>query len=53
MFLLSLSLIKKGTQLIELGLKEKLKKANYFYLMEVAWNLAAYLMQIETLLDTL
>ena len=48
-------MIKKETQLLELRLQEekKLMKENYFYLMEVAWNLEAYLLQIETLLDTL
>ena len=39
-------MIKKETQLFELRLQEKLKKANYFYLMEVAWNLAAYLLSL-------
>ena len=39
-------MIKKETQLLELRLQEKLMKANYFYLMEVAWNLAAYLLSL-------
>ena len=36
-------MINKETILFELRLQEKLKKANYFYLMKDAWNLAAYL----------
>ena len=39
-------MIKKETQLLELRLQEKLMKANYFYLMEVASNLAAYLLSL-------
>ena len=40
-------MIKKETQLLELHLQEKkLMKANYFYLMEVALNLAAYLLRL-------
>ena len=39
-------MIKKETQLSELRLQEKLKKANCFHLMEVGWNLAAYLLSL-------
>ena len=40
-------MIKKETQLLEFRLQEtKLTKENYFYLMEVAWNLAAYLLSL-------
>ena len=39
-------MIKKETQSSKLRLQEKLKKENCFYLMEVSWNLAAYLLRL-------